>query len=774
MVISGSDRINIIEGQEASWLFECNDADFAACTPSDDGFNFSIDTGSLFGSPLLFGLNDVSVRSASRYEFSFLGKANIETEILLRFICDDSCESLIKICLDKVAQRHIVYFRPSGKAASIGRVRIEFDLGGNNSASSISISELVFTELDEVPDKRKTIAVCGVWADAENYNKFLSSLIRPDIIKDYVIASFTFTAPYMSDINVDTEIEFSNVIRTYNIAAIVIFAEMIKSQALIDKLRGIGRELNIPVVIIERRIEGTVNGLFNYARGFESIVRHVIEDHKIKDVKMIAGYRNNDYSLEREEIFKRVMNEHGYEVTDDDIIYGDFYAAKTKHVLLEKFSNGMTVPKAFICANDSMATGVCDLLRTMGLNVPGDCLVTGFDGAWCGRYHNPVITTCEPDFYKIGDTLISILNDPDITDYSSLDQVFEMDYKLVLNGSCGCVSRSRHDLEEVVNDLALAYQDYLYHDSEMGIFITRNHNIENIDSSVEDIDKALWLWPEQYFFISLTNSPDHIHALFRGSSADKHYKEIYYGMEGPFPEIDRMLQRLSGVNIILTRQIRANAKSYGYISAAMSDIPLRTEQRYEEFGTYISTMVNSVYNLTGLMEANSKIRSMSELDYLTGLYNRRGFLNLCNNTILSKDNYGKVFILFSVDMDGLKVINDTYGHAEGDRSLRILAHALTYVCGKKGFAARYGGDEFAFAIITDGNTGALTEELKHNLRDFMLKECRKLNISYTVRASIGYSTCIIGENVNLESLMHTADEEMYSNKKERKQTGRDI
>jgi len=56
----------------------------------------------------------------------------------------------------------------------------------------------------------------------------------------------------------------------------------------------------------------------------------------------------------------------------------------------------------------------------------------------------------------------------------------------------------------------------------------------------------------------------------------------------------------------------------------------------------------------------------------------------------------------------------------------------------------------------------------------MLKECRKLNISYTVRASIGYSTCIIGENVNLESLMHTADEEMYSNKKERKQTGRDI
>lgn len=764
--------VNIIHGREASWLFDCSEYGLAAYSRSGSLFEFSFDMYDTVSVPVLFHLDDVPVSSGSDYEFSFMAVGNNEAQIKLRFIADGQVDSEYTIHIDKVSQRHRIRYSPSEMADKTGLVRIEFDLNGDRISPVITLSDMFFSMAETESDTRRVIAVCGVWEDADNYNKFLNTIIRPSITKDYVVASFTFTAPYMNDLNLEHELSFARIIKLYDLAAMVLFAEMLKYQEIIDYLIGIAREKNIPVFVIERRVKGTVNGMFNYRSGFEAIVRHVIEDHGITDVRMVAGFKDNQYSLEREDIFKRVMSEHGIAVKDDDIIYGDFYAAKTIRVLESKFSAGMKMPKAFICANDSMATGVSDLIKSMGKRVPEDVIVTGFDGAWCGRYHSPAITTCEPDFEAIGDEIIKVLSDDSIKDYSTLDYVFKMNYKLVINGSCGCHARTIEEWEETVTDLSLAYQDYVFHDSEIGIFITKRHDIKNIDSSVDGIEKSLWLWPYQYFFIGLSTGPEFVHALFRGNSYDNYFKEKFYNVNRPFPEIDQMLRRDSGINVILTRQIRANGKLHGYICTALDKLPLRVQQRYEEFGTYVSTSVESVRNLTNLMVANKQIKSMSELDYLTGLYNRRGFLNLCDKIILDPDNCGKVFTLFSIDMDGLKFINDNFGHAEGDRSLKILAGALSHLTADQGFAARYGGDEFAVAIITGHDISLTKEQIRSRFKDYIARECSKQGLPYSVGASFGLCSSRIDSSINLNLIMKNADEDMYSDKKERKQ-GRD-
>ncbi|MCR4689554.1 MAG: diguanylate cyclase [Saccharofermentans sp.] len=773
MVTNAKERLNIIAGLDAEWHIDSGNSAHLSFVREDRRFDFTISSGVLVTAPGVFVIDKVPVDEDLEYEFSFNAVSRSDISLMLRVVSGDIVENQCHIEPDKVPQKHIFRFRPSKLALKAGFVKIEFVFGFISDVASLTLSDLSLVKNHKVADKRRVIAVCGIWEDSENYNSFLSSLVRPDISKDYVIASFTFTQHYIKDIDVSSEIRFADLVNRFDVAAIVLFIEMLKSKPLIDSLMKMGKDRNIPVIAIERRMEGTINGMFNYSRGFEEIVRHVIEEHNTTDVKMFAGIRDNDFSIEREEIFKKVMKEKGIEVTEDDILYGEFYSAKAKRELRQKLEAGMKLPKAFICANDSMAVGVCDYLRTIGVKVPSDVIVTGFDGARCGKYHSPVITTCEPDFSVIGDELLKVLSDPDITDYSSLDRVVYIDYKLVLNGSCGCHPRTDEEWSDIVSTLSADNQDYFNHDSEMGLFITRFNNIENIDSSIEDIDHALWLWPKQYFFIGLTDHEDYVHALFRGYSESSNFKEIYHNYSEPFPEIDEMLSRNSGINIILTRQIRANSVSHGYVCSALSSIKLRDQQRFEEFGTYISTMVNSVMNLTGLMEANDKIKRMSERDYLTGLYNRRGFLDLCNQFVTDESNYGKVFTFFSVDMDGLKYINDTFGHFEGDRALKLLAQALNHFVRNIGIAARYGGDEFAVAVVTDKPLNLNKDELRTRAAGFLNQEIANLNLGYKIFASIGISSSLIDENINLDRIMNIADEAMYSDKKARKK-GRTI
>jgi diguanylate cyclase (GGDEF)-like protein len=91
----------------------------------------------------------------------------------------------------------------------------------------------------------------------------------------------------------------------------------------------------------------------------------------------------------------------------------------------------------------------------------------------------------------------------------------------------------------------------------------------------------------------------------------------------------------------------------------------------------------------------SKIRELSVTDELTGLYNRRGFFQLA----LSRLNFlsrsaDDTLLLLMFDLDGLKQINDTYGHSEGDTALKSFADILKQTLRQDDIIGRIGGDEF--------------------------------------------------------------------------------
>ena len=156
---------------------------------------------------------------------------------------------------------------------------------------------------------------------------------------------------------------------------------------------------------------------------------------------------------------------------------------------------------------------------------------------------------------------------------------------------------------------------------------------------------------------------------------------------------------------------------------------------------------------------------MSQTDPLTGLSNRRGFEE--DMSILLSDSLeNKIISIVSIDMDGLKQINDEYGHAEGDLALSTFANTLLDSLRKTEICARFGGDEFIAVLVSDSNERKT--EFEMDFKDKLKVASDKLNKPYRINASIGICDITEGTTDEIITSMQIADQRMYEEKRKHK------
>ena|GEM_PF-2519850 len=164
-------------------------------------------------------------------------------------------------------------------------------------------------------------------------------------------------------------------------------------------------------------------------------------------------------------------------------------------------------------------------------------------------------------------------------------------------------------------------------------------------------------------------------------------------------------------------------------------------------------------------ERVGRIERAANVDRLTGLHNLRGFLMLAEQAIAQAGRAGLGVGLIFCDMDGLKTLNDTYGHAEGDRALKDVAALLESTLRMADAIARVGGDEFV--VLAVGSERADVDYLNERLQSvFSLFNARK-NRPYVLSVSSGVSWCEPGEACELRQLRAAADAAMYAEKARR-------
>lgn len=161
-----------------------------------------------------------------------------------------------------------------------------------------------------------------------------------------------------------------------------------------------------------------------------------------------------------------------------------------------------------------------------------------------------------------------------------------------------------------------------------------------------------------------------------------------------------------------------------------------------------------------------KIEQERDYDSLTGLYNRRGLENFLAACFHKPEKYC-VSALVMIDADNLKVINDTYGHKEGDAYLTQLASLLGTFAPGHSIAARLGGDEFVLFLYQYQTKTALSGAVIA-LEDLQNSSRARLNDDLEVPLSFSFGYCLTEGHADYHTLLKEADEKMYKNKKSRK------
>jgi diguanylate cyclase (GGDEF)-like protein len=171
-------------------------------------------------------------------------------------------------------------------------------------------------------------------------------------------------------------------------------------------------------------------------------------------------------------------------------------------------------------------------------------------------------------------------------------------------------------------------------------------------------------------------------------------------------------------------------------------------------------------SLDQFREDNSRLNAIARFDELTGLYNRRGFLDYAQAEIGNPENRGKRALICFADMDNLKYVNDKFGHDDGDFALREIASILKESFREGDIIGRLGGDEFiVFAMV---QVSDYEKNIKDRIASITKQHNEEVNKPYPIDMSTGICEFICGNDIDIHEIIDRADEKLYKEKAEKK------
>jgi two-component system cell cycle response regulator len=175
-----------------------------------------------------------------------------------------------------------------------------------------------------------------------------------------------------------------------------------------------------------------------------------------------------------------------------------------------------------------------------------------------------------------------------------------------------------------------------------------------------------------------------------------------------------------------------------------------------------SVLVRSLRYAIERHRLQKNLQNLSLIDDLTGLYNRRGFLALAEQHLRMIQRKGAALLIY-MDLDDLKLINDSYGHLEGNRALIVTANVLRTCFRQSDILARLGGDEFCVLMTDAGEDSAQQVRKRLQQRTDFINALSSWR--FRLSLSIGIADVPAVHQPSLDQLLRVADRDMYEEKK---------
>lgn len=619
---------------------------------------------------------------------------------------------------------------------------------------------------------RKRIALlCG---QPEEYcqDLLIQGFNQVAMSNDYDVCVFAMYQKYQDSLQREVgETSVFDIINYSRFCAVVVLADTIQTPGVIENIEEtLEKNFDGPVLFIEGETTRFPVELQDNYHPIKKLITHLIEVHNYTDIAFLTGKSWHPHSKKRLQAYKDTMMEHGLQVREDRIFYGDFWYTSGESVADTLTKHNKKLPQAIACANDAMALGLAKALSAKGVKIPEDIAVIGYDSNEEGKHAPIPLTSADIPLFDFGKhaagDIINMINGGEPTEFVS-------DQDLFIGLTCGCNGNSiKPDYK--VRDM---WDTQL---SESGVYSVFNHMSEDVvnqlsfTSLINTIFSYVYqIRPFDLFSLCINNNwkekndgfnSELLQVIRCGSSASRDTVnfDVLYNRDLILPDLYEDNEK---PRVYYFMPFAFDDKIFGFTVVAYSD---PSKCITETFRTWSRSCITGfeVFRRIDDDARNDKIlRDGLVKDSLTGIYNYQGLLSEGTYIIGKMRNKGCYVSALALDVKDLSLINEKFGRTAGDKAIVSVASLLESVFrDTDSVCACLGNGEFVALKLTTttGDTEMLMsyDKLKEKLNTY--------NSDQAVTARIflyyGIETGAPESMNELERLINTAISKKNSNK----------
>lgn len=559
-----------------------------------------------------------------------------------------------------------------------------------------------------------------------------------------------------------------------------------RTRALIPQIpRMLKEQCTKPVVCLGPLLEEYPTFITRNRHILQEITEHIIDHHHCSSLYFLTGPQGDPDATDRLNGFMDAMKARNIPFDEQQVFYGDFWYPGGAELGRKIVSGEVPRPQAVVCASDHMAIGLTNYLMNNGIRVPEDILVTGFDATHEASMNPVTITSAVPDYESVIVNAIDELRRQMEPGAAIVPYAFKAGEHMRLGMSCGC----SHDIPDVMSHIRESF-----------------YNVnQDVTGGGLTIDIGLLIESNMMEYLSDTASPQEcIYQIYLKTYLLDRYQDFYLCLDENWLNADLCCHAGYPARIKMVLHNTSEPGSGHYQNGPIFNTALMLPDlgnearepsifyfmpvhfldqplgyavlRYALDGPHRMTCVirNWLKNVNSglhISRTAHRLESLSTRDGMTGAYNRRG-MELMLDHMLRKASPDDSVLAFVIDMDRLKQINDTFGHADGDFGINAVCSAAMHITGETELCVRAGGDEF-YVIGIGAYDPAEAEERIARFYQAIDEINAGMNKEYSLSASIGSACIPLSSGMSVMGIIRIADAKMYENKVQKKLQRRD-
>ena len=623
--------------------------------------------------------------------------------------------------------------------------------------------------------KKKIALLCCGWHDdfIMDFVEGMKSALEPESTDIYIFGCYNYSE--FSGYPNYTGYSIYKLINYEDYDGIIILADLINNTRVLEKERLRILQSGKPAVSINASLNGISCIKVNNYSGAYELVDHLIKKHGAKNLAHLSGRETSVDIAERYKAFRFALQDNNIKINMDQVhtittsSYTDAYEFG-----IDYFKTGNPLPDAFVCANDLIALGLINAANESGVKVPEQLKIVGYDNLLEGQCSTPALTSVDGKARLLGSEAVKFL----FAQKKDVENI-KIQSSAVYRNTCGCdyaadcseqskfsteilaETKSKDDFTQqlqVLDEVFTESADVFTLLTNLEIFFARSHKFEGSDFCI--FLKSDWS-------SVLINSAESLPLNLSYGQNVQSIVSIQGGIKYPREIIntrDLIPSKMHSAenNIFVFLPIYNHSYVHGYYVTKNNLAMIKNRFGYNwsrNFGNSIERFrKRNMYK-----QMSQQFLRLSTRDALSGMLNRVGLEKLAKPFYAQNKKNGLTTVLFFVDINKMKLINDNFGHLHGDLAVKTISAAIMEVIPKNWLPIRYGGDEF---LVVGNSKNYNGEDYCQIITERIRKKTSIMRLPYILSASVGTYSVPASSSLTLEEAVEKVDDIMYQVKQE--------